>query len=215
MKTLRGLLESLVKSGAWGSLQEGSSTKAFRQAEMIQRDTREENKRISIGVGEEIRRGQAAKRQAAAREEAAKKKAAGEVAAKKQKEHAKRHEETLNVIKGMKHGDVGAVIIRDKETGEPGEEHHIVNHEGSFYLVGPRGIAREVSSQFGSVVNGAVNLTSKPKGRANAKIIAQVEASAGRGGVEGIDPEGKKENKYSYVRLPGGRFVIKSKIPGG
>jgi len=219
MKTLRGLLESLVKSGAWGSLQEGSSTKAFRQAEMIQRDTREENKRISIGVGEEIRRGQAAKRQAAAREEAAKKKAAGEVAAKKQKQHAKRHEETLKVIRGMKHGDVGAVIIRDRKTGGKaktgGKEHFIVNHEGNFLLVGPGGIAREVSSEFGSVVNGAVNLTSKPKGRGNAKIIAQVEASARRGGVEGIDPEGKKENKYSYVRLPGGRFVIKSKIPGG
>lgn len=210
MKTLRGLLESLVKSGAWGSLQEGSSTKAFRQAEMIQRGTREENKRISIGVGEEIRRDQAAKRQAAAREEAAKKKAAGEVEEQRQKEHAKRHEETLKVIRGMKHGDVGAVILRDET-----EEHFIVNHEGNLFLVGPRGIAREVSSQFGSVVNGAVNLTNKPKGRANAKIIAQVEASARRGGVEGIDPEGKKENKYSYVRLPGGRFVIKSKIPGG
>lgn len=212
MKTLRGLLESLVKSGAWGSLQEGSSTKAFRQAGMHQQGPPAAK---NIAFREKARRDVAAAEREAKRKAAKERTAAGKVAAKKQEEHAKRHEETLNVIKGMKHGDVGAVIIRDKETGEPGEEHHIVNHEGSFYLVGPRGIAREVSSQFGSVVNGAVNLTSKPKGRANAKIIAQVEASAGRGGVEGIDPEGKKENKYSYVRLPGGRFVIKSKIPGG
>jgi len=215
MKTLRGLLESLVKSGAWGSLQEGSSAKAFRQAAAHQKGMKSENERMSIAVDERIRQRKAAKRLDAARKEAAKKKTAGKVAAKKQQEHAKRHKETLDLLKGMQRGDVGSVIIRDKKTGEPGEEHHIVNHQGSFYLVGPKGNTRQISSQFGSVVNGAVNLTSIPKGRGNAKVIAQVEASAGRGGVEGIDPKREKPNKYSYALLPGGKFVIKSSIPGG
>jgi len=214
MKTLRGLLESLVKSGAWGSLQE-SSPKMFRQARRHQKGREDEN--AAIRLAQEIRTGQLArdKRNQEVRDNKAARAAAAEIAAARQEAHAKRHRETLDLLKGLQHGDVGSVIIRDKKTGKPGEEHHIVNHQGSFYLVGPRGNTRQISPQFASVVNGAVNLMSIPKGRGNAKVIAQIEASARKGGVEGIDPTREKPNKYSYAILPGGKFVIKSNIRGG
>ena len=179
MKTLRGLLESLVKSGAWGSLQE-SSAKTFRQAKMHQQGMEAENKRMSIAVGEEIRQRKAAKKQAAARKEAAKKKAAGEVAAKKQEQHAKRYKGEVETLKGLKDGQVASVVVRTPEG--PGEEHHVARHQGSFFLVDPKGNTRQISGNFGGVVKGAINVTNVPKGKGNARVIAQIEAGK-QGGI--------------------------------
>ena len=180
MKTLRGLLESLVKSGAWGSLQE-SSAKTFRQAKMHQQGMEAENKRMSIAVGEKMRKRAADEKQAAARKEAAKKKAAGKVEAKKQEQHAKRYEGEVETLKGLKDGEVASVVVRTQE-GQPGEEHHVVRHQGSFFLVGPKGNTRQISGNFGGVAKGAINVTNVPKGRGNARVIAQIEAGK-QGGI--------------------------------
>lgn len=196
MKTLRGLLESLVKSGAWGSLQE-SSAKTFRQAKMHQKGMESENKRMSIAVGERIRQGQAARKRKAAREEAADKKTAGKVAAKKQEEHAKRYEGEVETLKGLKDGQVASVVVRTQE-GQPGEEHHVVRHQGSFFLVGPKGNTREISGNFGGVAKGAINVTNVAKGRGNARVIAQIEAGK-QGGVI------KRDLNYT---MSGGRIKI-------
>jgi hypothetical protein len=196
MKTLRGLLESLVKSGAWGSLQE-SSAKTFRQAKMHQKGMESENERMSIAVGEITRRGKAAAARAAAREEAAKKKTAGKVAAKKQEEHAKRYEGEVETLKGLKDGQVASVVVRTQE-GQPGEEHHVVRHQGSFFLVGPKGNTREISGNFGGVTKGAINVTNVAKGRGNARVIAQIEAGK-QGGVI------KRDLNYT---MSGGRIKI-------
>lgn len=196
MKTLRGLLESLIKSGAWGSLQE-SSAKTFRQAKMHQQGMGSENKRMSIAVGERIRKGQAARRRDAARKEAAKKKTAGEVAAKKQEEHAKRYEGEVETLKGLEDGQVASVVVRTQE-GQPGEEHHVVRHQGSFFLVGPKGNTREISGNFGGVAKGAINVTNVAKGRGNARVIAQIEAGK-QGGVI------KRDLNYT---MSGGRIKI-------
>ena len=196
MKTLRGLLESLVKSGAWGSLQE-SSAKTFRQAGMHQKGMESENKRMSIAVGEIIRQGQAARKLKAARKEAADKKIAGKVAAKKQEEHAKRYEGEVETLKGLKDGQVASVVVRTQE-GQPGEEHHVVRHQGSFFLVGPKGNTREISGNFGGVAKGAINVTNVAKGRGNARVIAQIEAGK-QGGVI------KRDLNYT---MSGGRIKI-------
>jgi len=196
MKTLRGLLESLVKSGAWGSLQE-SSAKTFRQAKMHQKGMKSENERMSIAVGERIRQGQAAKKRDAARKEAADKKTAGKVAAKKQEEHAKRYEGEVETLKGLKDGQVASVVVRTQE-GQPGEEHHVVRHQGSFFLVGPKGNTREISGNFGGVAKGAINVTNVAKGRGNARVIAQIEAGK-QGGVI------KRDLNYT---MSGGRIKI-------
>lgn len=196
MKTLRGLLESLVKSGAWGSLQE-SSAKTFRQAKMHQKGMESENKRMSIAVGERIRQGQAARKRKAAREEAADKKTAGKVAAKKQEEHAKRYEGEVETLKGLKDGQVASVVVRTQE-GQPGEEHHVVRHQGSFFLVGPKGNTREISGNFGGVAKGAINVTNVAKGRGNARVIAQIEAGK-QGGII------KRDLNYT---MSGGRIKI-------
>ena len=196
MKTLRGLLESLVKSGAWGSLQE-SSAKTFRQAKMHQKGMESENERMSIAVGERIRQGQAARKRQAAREEAADKKTAGKVAAKKQEEHAKRYEGEVETLKGLKNGQVASVVVRTQE-GQPGEEHHVVRHQGSFFLVGPKGNTREISGNFGGVAKGAINVTNVAKGRGNARVIAQIEAGK-QGGVI------KRDLNYT---MSGGRIKI-------
>lgn len=196
MKTLRGLLESLVKSGAWGSLQE-SSAKTFRQAKMHQKGMKSENERMSIAVGERIRQGQAARKRDAARKEAADKKTAGKVAEKKQEEHAKRYEGEVETLKGLKDGEVASVVVRTQE-GQPGEEHHVVRHQGSFFLVGPKGNTREISGNFGGVAKGAINVTNVAKGRGNARVIAQIEAGK-QGGVI------KRDLNYT---MSGGRIKI-------
>lgn len=180
MKTLRGLLESLVKSGAWGSLQE-SSAKTFRQAKMHAKGMEAENKRMSIAVGEKMRQGAAARKRAADRKAAEERTAAGKVAAKKQKKHAERYEGEVETLKGLKDGQVASVVVRTQE-GQPGEEHHVVRHQGSFFLVGPKGNTRQISGNFGGVAKGAINVTNVPKGKGNARVIAQIEAGK-QGGI--------------------------------
>lgn len=180
MKTLRGLLESLVKSGAWGSLQE-SSAKTFRQAKMHQKGMKAENERMSIAVGEKMRQGAAAKKRAEERKAAEERTAAGKVAAKKQEQHAKRYEGEVETLKGLKDGQVASVVVRTQE-GQPGEEHHVVRHQGSFFLVGPKGNTRQISGNFGGVAKGAINVTNVPKGKGNARVIAQIEAGK-QGGI--------------------------------
>jgi len=200
MKTLRGLLESLVKSGAWGSLREGFSVKAFRRAEMLQRDREPENKRIVIAFAEKQRQAQVARNLADARNKAANKKKAGKIAAKKQKEHAKRYEGEVEALKNLKDGQVASVVVRTQE-GQPGEEHYVVRHQGSFFLVGPKGNTREISGNFGNVVRGAINVTNVAKGRGNARMIAQIEAGK-QGGII------KRDLNYT---INGGRIKIHKK----
>jgi hypothetical protein len=170
MKILRELLESLVKSGAWGSLEE-SSAKMFRQAGMHQSGMEETNKllRLAQGIRDDahIRR----KKAAAARQNKEERLKQAAADAKKAEEHAKRYEEQLNLLKNLEHGQIIDVVLR----GKPNEQHRIVRHQGSFHLVGPRGNSRQISDNFGSVRGGAINILSVPKGKGNAKTIGQIE----------------------------------------
>jgi hypothetical protein len=182
MKILRELLESLVKSGAWGSLEE-SSAKMFRQAGMHQSGMKEKNKalRLAQGIRDDthIRRKKAAEE----RENKKRKKGAAELRDEKAGQHAKRYEGELKTLKSLKDGGIVSVVLRTEE-GSPGEEHHIVRHQGSFHLVGPKGNSRQISGNFGSVVGGAINISSVPKGRGNAKTIGQIEVGRQGGIIE-------------------------------
>jgi hypothetical protein len=200
MKILRELLESLVKSGAWGSLEE-SSAKMFRQAGMHQAGVRDKNKALRLAQkikdDTHARRTKAAEKRQNKKEKAKAAKTRGERA----EQHAKRYEGELETLKDLKDGGVVSVVLRTKE-GSPGEEHHIVRHQGSFHLVGPKGNSRQISGNFGSVVGGAINITSVPKGRGNAKTIGQIEVGR-QGGI--IDRPGLK------YTVSGGRIKVHTK----
>jgi hypothetical protein len=170
MKILRELLESLVKSGAWGSLEE-SSAKMFRQAGMHQFGMRDANKQYMQALKD--KEGAAGRKSRRAQDKINKQKRAEAAAAdaKRAQAHAKRHEKHLNLLKNLENGQIINVVLR----GKSDEQHHIVRHQGSFHLVGPRGNSRQISGNFGSVVGGAINITSVPKGRGNAKTIGQIE----------------------------------------
>ena len=173
MKILRELLESLVKSGAWGSLEE-SSPKMFNLARQHQFGMRDANKQYMQAIkDQEAERGRAARRAQDKKNKQQKAEAAA-AAAKRAQAHAKRHEKHLNLLKNLENGQIINVVLR----GKSDEQHHIVRHQGSFHLVGPRGNSRQISGNFGSVVGGAINITSVPKGRGNSKTIGQIEIGA-------------------------------------
>lgn len=170
MKILRELLESLVKSGAWGSLEE-SDRGMFNLARQHYVGVRDANKKYMQALeDQEAARGRADRR-AQDRENKQQRAEAAAAAVKRAQAHAKRYEEHLNLLKNLEDGQIINVVLR----GKSDEQHHIVRHQGSFHLVGPRGNSRRISGNFGSVVGGAINITSVPKGRGNAKTIGQIE----------------------------------------
>jgi hypothetical protein len=194
MKTLRGLLESLVKSGAWGSLQEGHSTEFFRRAREEQEGKKAENERMRIAVDERIAASGRRRRRAEERADKEKRQKAGREQDRRRQRHAKKYAGEVETLKGLNHGEIASVVVRDK----PDEEHHVVQHQGSFFLVGPKGNTRQIGN-FSEVINGAIKLTNIPKGRQNAKTFAEIEV----GDKKGIVP--KKDLKYT---MKDGKIII-------